>query len=136
MEKTINQMLIIFGASGDLTARKLIPALYNLYKNKHIPENFVVLGASRSAMTDAAFRKKVVQDSKYLEEKIGNEDKSFIAKFSDKLHYEDIGSDYDTDYSALAKRIKDLNKKEGTDDNFIFYLSTPPVFTRPLQKSF
>lgn len=58
MEKTINQMLIIFGASGDLTARKLIPALYNLYKNKHIPENFVVLGASRSAMTDAAFRKK------------------------------------------------------------------------------
>jgi glucose-6-phosphate 1-dehydrogenase len=126
MEKTINQMLVIFGASGDLTARKLIPALYNLYKNNHIPENFVVLGASRSAMTDAAFRKKVVQESTYLKEKIGNEDKGFIKKFSDKLHYEDIGDDYDTDYSALAKRIKDLNKKEGTDDNFIFYLSTPP----------
>jgi glucose-6-phosphate 1-dehydrogenase len=60
MKKTQNQMLIIFGASGDLTARKLIPALFNLYKGKHLPENFVVMGVSRSSMTDDDFRKKVL----------------------------------------------------------------------------
>ncbi|MGY8915547.1 MAG: hypothetical protein ACKVJF_10770, partial [Flavobacteriales bacterium] len=47
MNKTANQMLVIFGASGDLTARKLVPAIFNLYKGKHLPENFMVLGASR-----------------------------------------------------------------------------------------
>jgi len=69
MKKTQNQMLVIFGASGDLTARKLIPALFNLFKAKQLPENFVVLGASRSNMSDDAFRDKVVMESKYLKEK-------------------------------------------------------------------
>ena len=60
MNKTENQILVIFGASGDLTARKLVPALFNLHQADQLPENFIVLGASRSDMTDSAFRKKVV----------------------------------------------------------------------------
>ena len=70
MKKTDNQMLVIFGASGDLTARKLIPSLFNLYLAKQLPENFVVLGVSRSNLSDEAFRDRVVYESKYLKEKI------------------------------------------------------------------
>ena len=60
MKKTEAQMLVIFGASGDLTARKLVPALFNLFVAQQLPKNFVVLGVSRSNLTDADFRKKVV----------------------------------------------------------------------------
>ena len=67
MPKTENQLLVIFGASGDLTARKLVPALYKLYKDKHLSEHFVVLGVARSFMTDEQFRKQVALESKYLD---------------------------------------------------------------------
>lgn len=58
MEKADAQMLLIFGASGDLTTRKLIPALYELYVRNLLPENFVILGAARTVLTDDEFRKK------------------------------------------------------------------------------
>ena len=135
MNKTDNQMLIIFGASGDLTARKLIPALFNLYKGGHLPEKFVVLGVSRSDMTDGEFRKKVVNESKYLKERVGKEANGFIETFANKLFYEDLGSNYDTDYHQLGTRISDLNTKYGTDDNYIFYLSTPPSLYEVIPKN-
>ena len=52
MEKADAQMLLIFGASGDLTTRKLIPALYELYVRNLLPENFVILGAARTVLTN------------------------------------------------------------------------------------
>ena len=127
MDKTANQMLIIFGASGDLTTRKLIPAIYNLYKGKHLPQNFVVLGASRSDWNDADFRKNVVEESPYLEDKLKNEDQSFIKGFCDKLFYHELSSDQDADFSSLNERITSLNKEHGTDENYIFYFSVPPA---------
>jgi glucose-6-phosphate 1-dehydrogenase len=135
MNKTANQMLIIFGASGDLTARKLVPALFNLYKGKHLPQNFVVLGASRSNMTDGEFRDKVVHESTYLKDKINKGNADFVKVFADKLFYEDLGKEYDTDYDQLSKRITSLNKEFGTDDNYIFYLSTPPNLYEAIAKN-
>ncbi|NNE03250.1 MAG: glucose-6-phosphate dehydrogenase [Eudoraea sp.] len=126
MDKTENQMLIIFGASGDLTARKLIPALFNLYKGKHLPKNFVVLGVSRSNLTDEAFREKVVEESSYLENDLNGHRDTFIKEFSNKLFYQDLGESYDTDYTELANRVRMLNASYHTNFNFIFYLSTPP----------
>ncbi len=128
-------MLVIFGASGDLTARKLIPALYNLYLGNHLPENFVVLGVSRSDLTDGEFRKKVVLESSYLSDKIDKKSEAFVKKFSDSLFYEDLGREYDTSYDRLGKRIADLNTKYGTDNNYIFYLSTPPGIYEPIAKN-
>jgi glucose-6-phosphate 1-dehydrogenase len=135
MDRTSNQMLVIFGASGDLTARKLIPALFNLYKNGHLPENFVVLGVSRSNLTDDDFRKKVVLESKYLKDKISGEENNFITSFGDKLFYEDLGKDYDTSYESLERRIIELNTQFSTDHNCIFYLSTPPSLYEPIAKN-
>jgi glucose-6-phosphate 1-dehydrogenase len=126
MDKTESQMLIIFGASGDLTARKLIPALFNLFKGKYLPRNFLVLGVSRSPLSDDDFRKKVATQSAYLKEDLKGTGADFLNEFAGKLFYQDIGNSYDTDYTALAERIQALNIAHKTADNFIFYLSTPP----------
>ena len=103
MKRTPKQMLIIFGASGDLTARKLVPALFNLFRGQHLPENFVVLGASRSNLTDEAFRKKVVYESEYLKNELSENNIDFIKDFSEKIFYEDLGGAYDTEYSNLKR---------------------------------
>ncbi|MEA1786915.1 glucose-6-phosphate dehydrogenase [Arenibacter sp. GZD96] len=133
--KTTNQMLVIFGASGDLTARKLIPALYNLYKGGHLPEHFVVLGTSRSNLTDGEFRKKVVLESMYLKDDLKDKADDFINTFADKLFYQDLGEGYDVRFDKLATRISDLNKKFQTDHNYIFYLSTPPNLYETIAKN-
>ncbi|WP_405397434.1 glucose-6-phosphate dehydrogenase [Maribacter sp. Asnod2-G09] len=135
MKKTENQMLVIFGASGDLTARKLIPAIFNLYKGNDLPDNFVVLGVSRSDLGDLKFRNKVVLESPYLEKERKEFDADYIQKFADKLFYEDLGSDYDTSYERLEKRISDLDQKYGTAGNHMFYLSTPPSLYEPIAKN-
>jgi glucose-6-phosphate 1-dehydrogenase len=135
MKKTENQMLVIFGASGDLTARKLVPSLFNLFAANQLPKNFIVLGASRSDMTDTVFRKKVVLKSKYLKEKIANKTDVEIEEFASKFFYEDLGSDYDTDYSRLKKRVEDLNNKYHTGGNIMYYLSTPPTLYEPIAKN-
>lgn len=127
MKKTENQMLVIFGASGDLTARKLIPALFNLHLAKQLPKNFVVLGVSRSDLTDEVFRDRVVHSSDYLKDKLKKLDKLEIEGFANKLFYEDLGDGYDTDYAGLRKRVEGLKKSHDTSGNIIYYLSTPPT---------
>ena len=128
-------MLIIFGASGDLTARKLIPAIYNLYKGGHLPENYVVLGASRSEWTDDDFRDSVVRESAYLADQLKGVDQQFMEKFTDKLFYHELGDDQDNDYSPLKARITALNEAHKTGGNYIFYLSVPPAAYNQIAKN-
>ncbi|MFA7358749.1 MAG: glucose-6-phosphate dehydrogenase, partial [Bacteroidales bacterium] len=59
MKKPQDLILVIFGASGDLTVRKLIPALFNLFMKEQMPEHFVVLGLGRTAMDDEHFRQQM-----------------------------------------------------------------------------
>lgn len=126
MKKIENQLLVIFGASGDLTVRKLIPALLNLYKDGHLSKNFAILGTSRSNLTDDEFRKKVVTESQFLKDDISGEAKEFIKSFADRIFYQDLGSSYDGPFDSLKERIDSLNAELKLDDNCIFYLSTPP----------
>ncbi|MEL7005700.1 MAG: glucose-6-phosphate dehydrogenase, partial [Bacteroidota bacterium] len=133
MKKIDNQILIIFGASGDLTARKLIPALYDLYKGDYLPDNYIILGTSRSDLGDEEFRRRVLLESKYID--VANEDQELINNFSKKIYYQDLGEDYTSDYSTLGARINDLNEEFQTDHNYIFYLSTPPGVYKGIAKS-
>ncbi|MEN8798781.1 MAG: glucose-6-phosphate dehydrogenase, partial [Flavobacteriaceae bacterium] len=135
MNKTENQMLIIFGASGDLTARKLIPALYDLFLGGFLPENFAILGTSRSNLSDKEFREKVVTKSPYLKDQMSNGDKDRLKQFSGMLYYQDIGGDYNDDYGGLRDRIEKLNTDLGTNGNYIFYLSTPPDIYETIAKN-
>ena len=135
MNNTDNQLLLIFGASGDLTKRKLVPAIYNLLENNQLPENFVVLGASRTNMSDNDFRKSVVFENKFLKEKIESLSNEQVQKFANHFYYQDLGSDYDTSYETLNKKVKELQQKYNTGENVIYYLSTPPSLFEPVAKN-
>ncbi len=117
MKQAKSQILVIFGASGDLTKRKLIPALFELYKQKMIPENFAVLGASRTELSDDAFRRRA---DEFIE------DHALLVEFKSKLFYQSVKTDNASDLLPLKNRLERLSKDLGIDQNYIFYLSTPP----------
>ncbi len=117
MKDTKDQILVIFGASGDLTKRKLVPALYSLFKQKLLPEKFVVLGASRTKMSDDEFREKT---DEFLPTGENTDD------FKQKLYYQPIADKKADDLIPLKDRLKELTTSLDIPENYIFYLSTPP----------
>ncbi len=125
LTKPNNQVLVIFGASGDLTYRKLIPSVFDLYKQRLLPGNFAVLGVSRSKLTDDSFREKMIEGihnfSSFKE--INNEE---VNEFVQLLHYLSIDTEKAEDYSQLKERLHKIDEDHQTEGNYIFYLSTPP----------
>ncbi len=118
MKQTENQILIIFGASGDLTKRKLIPALYHLFKQNLLPEKFAVLGASRSKLSDNDFRTKVEEFLPKDEE---------LDSFKKMLFYQPVLTNTADDLIPLKNRLQQISADLQIDKNFVFYLSTPPL---------
>lgn len=125
MAKATPHILVIFGASGDLTFRKLIPAVYDLYKGNFLPESFAVLGVSRTGFSDEAFRKKVVFNNELFEEALDKEAQK-IKEFSEKLFYTSLNTKSPKEYISLRKRLEELDSSNNTESNYIYYLSTPP----------
>lgn len=120
--QTDNNCIVIFGASGDLTHRKLIPALYNLYKIGRLSENFSVLGVARSDLNDETFRKKM------REALIHNEETTpeTLDAFCSHLYYQAVNTSDAQDYGKLVSRLDDLHDKYQTCGNTFYYMSTPP----------
>jgi glucose-6-phosphate 1-dehydrogenase len=83
-----NNTIVIFGASGDLTHRKLIPAFYHLYVNDLLPQDFAILGASRTEFTDQAFRDKMKQALLANSET----DEARLSGFCDHLYYQPLNT--------------------------------------------
>jgi glucose-6-phosphate 1-dehydrogenase len=115
--------LVIIGASGDLTTRKLIPSLFNLYLNNGLPSPFVILGCSRTKMDDDGFRNRI---EKALSEG-GSIDREKWKRFAKSLFYRCIEYDDPSSYVNLAKSLQSLDREHGTKGNRIFYLSIPPT---------
>jgi glucose-6-phosphate 1-dehydrogenase len=115
-------ILVIFGASGDLTARKLIPAVYNLFKTKLLPEDFCILGVSRTEFSDEEYVRKAIFENAHLKKA----EKSDLEKFSRKVFYQSLETTDPTSYKNLRARIEELDRKMNAAGNIIFYLSTPP----------
>ncbi|MDX9702367.1 MAG: glucose-6-phosphate dehydrogenase [Candidatus Auribacterota bacterium] len=115
--------MIIFGASGDLTNRKLIPSLFHLMCHGLLPDKFYILGCGRTEYTDSQFKYTVAGR---LEQLDLQHDTSCREKFLDRCFY--LQGDYgeDTMYSDLKNRIEQLDNTCNTGSNHIFYLSTPP----------
>ena len=120
--QTDNNCIVIFGASGDLTHRKLIPALYNLYKIGRLSENFSVLGVARSELNDETFREKM------REALIHNEETTpeTLDAFCSHLYYQAVNTSDAQDYGKLVPRLDDLHDKYKTCGNTLYYMSTPP----------
>ncbi|MCK4747747.1 MAG: glucose-6-phosphate dehydrogenase, partial [Bacteroidales bacterium] len=114
MFKPSNHILVIFGASGDLTRRKLIPALSELKKLDLLPEKFGVLGIGRTSYNDQSYREMI---SNHLDDDAG---------ILDMLYYHAMDPEKAEAYHGLASRLDEITLELGTDPNYIFYLATPP----------
>jgi len=127
-------VLVIFGASGDLTARKLVPALYELDQRRQLPDGLCVLGVSRTEMTDDAFRDR-------MREAVSKHAHAFDADrysaFARRLHYFAGDAVRPEAYPALVRRIEALGAERGIarsqgGPNVLFYLSVAPELYEPI----
>ncbi|MDH3256891.1 MAG: glucose-6-phosphate dehydrogenase (NADP(+)), partial [Nitrospinota bacterium] len=125
MDQPENCIIVIFGASGDLTQRKLVPALFDLYRKKLLPEGFAVLGVSRTSLTDTAFRNQIAESLTDHSAKTAA-DKTTIKNFLKRLHYLTIDTAKSEHYKKLNTRLKSLDAQYHVNGNFIFYLSISP----------
>ncbi len=118
------QCLVIFGASGDLTHRKLVPALFELYKQRRLPSEFALLGCARRKWTDNIFREKMKES---LKGKVSENPKEW-EKFSSCLFYEPVDLEKPNDVIELKKRLEEIDRIKATHSNRTFYLSVSPKF--------
>jgi glucose-6-phosphate 1-dehydrogenase len=125
MENPKNLILVIFGASGDLTARKLIPALFSLRSQNLLPEEYTILGIGRTKITTEQFREKMNSAILSFSEGVvpGTEK---ISAFTGELHYLSMNTSLKTDYEKLKVILKEYDSKNSIGGNYIFYLATPP----------
>lgn len=116
--------VVIFGASGDLTRRKLVPALFNLFQQELLASGFSVLGSSRSAMGNHEFRREMGASMK----EFGSDevDDNVWSSFSEGLFYEPSDPSDPSSYDRLLERLQEIDQERGTSGNRLFYLSTPP----------
>ena len=125
--------MVIFGASGDLTSRKLIPGLYELYGRGLLPDRFAVLGAGRTAMSDEQFRTAMADAmAAALAEDTGDRARPDRDRFLGALHYQQFDPAAAAAYEELGKRLTAVAAKAGTGGNVLYYLATPPSLFEPI----
>ena len=117
-------VLVIFGASGDLTQRKLIPALYNLALEKRLPERFAVVGYARSEMTDESFRDKMREAVKEFS-RTGLKDDVW-QQFANTLYYVRGGYEDHEGFQKLKEFVEGFDRGSRVLPARVFYLATPP----------
>ena len=114
-------VMIIFGASGDLTKRKLMPALYSLYKDNRLPEGFAILGIGRTDYADETYRDYILNELEHFvtPAEVG------MKEFCTHLHYLSMDPAIEEGYGTLDSRLQEITG-EKEPDNLLFYLATPP----------
>ena len=118
-------IIFIFGGSGDLTKRKLIPALYNLFLDKFLPEKYLVVGVGRSAMNDDEYRGKLLSGIKEFSRRKEELDQKW-AEFSQHLSYQSHDLEDEQSYKAIYNWISEKGAEWNSQPNVIFYLSVAP----------
>lgn len=120
-------VVVIFGATGDLTARKLLPALYNLAREGQLPAHFATVGFARRSKKNEEFRQEMLDAVnqfsrvKPVEENVWN-------NFNNQIYYHTSNFDDDEGYEKLKALLDEIDKNHGTKGNRVFYLSTQPSF--------
>jgi glucose-6-phosphate 1-dehydrogenase len=118
-------VMVIFGATGDLSGRKLLPALYNLSRQRSLPAGFAVVGAAMDELSDDAFRKRA-SDKIHQFSRTQPIDDRVLDAFLSSLSYVKVDFSRLDDFTALAKRLQDLDNTNHIPGNRIFYCATPP----------
>jgi glucose-6-phosphate 1-dehydrogenase len=124
---------VIFGALGDLTKRKLLPALYNMRVNGMLSRDFAIVGVGRQEMDDEAFRSLMSRNLRAFA--TGPVEERVWETFIDGLHY--VRGDFEDPqtYRAIAERLEEAEREHGTRGNAIFYLATPPQAFAPVVRN-
>jgi glucose-6-phosphate 1-dehydrogenase len=123
-------IIVIFGASGDLTKRKLAPALYNLAKDRLLPDRFAVVGFARRDGSTETFRQTM--GTEVTEHAGGRIDSGIWKGLEERLYYQrgDLASA--EDFAGLEKTLTDLDARHQTQGNILFYLATAPDLFAPV----
>ena len=116
-------VIVIFGASGDLTKRKLIPSLYDLYLSKQLPDQIAVMGISRTKMSDDDFRERLTE---WVQKFSNGFTPESWAQFAKSIHYHPADSTQSDHFPGIKKRIAEVAQEHGTGQNILFYLSMAP----------
>jgi glucose-6-phosphate 1-dehydrogenase len=117
--------VILFGASGDLAKRKVIPAMYDLAQHNSLGERYAIIGFARTQMTDESFRTTIGEAAKTISE-VGPIEPAKWDEFSSNLFYSAGEYGNPDSYTRLAKRLAEIDKEKNLGGNRLFYLSTPP----------
>ena len=118
--------VVIFGASGDLTKRKLVPALYNLARQRLLPDSFAIVGVATSELGTDAFRERLDREARdHVEQGLDAETWSWLLSRVTYLpgNFRDPAT-----YQRLVTVLNQVDAERGIGGNFVFYLATPPAF--------
>ena len=118
-------VIVIFGASGDLTHRKLIPALFDLFQAGLVTRHFAVLGFARSQLSNDDFRRTARDGIEHYSSGVMTSSRSW-EEFSSCLHYMSGQFNEPASYQLLRERLDKIDAAHGTQCNRVFYLATPP----------
>ena len=119
-------VMVIFGAAGDLTKRKLFPALLNLADGKMLSDNFAIIGMARAEKTTEQFREELTNEIK--EFATGDVDPKDWEWFVQRTHYLQGNFDDSDSYTRLKQQLEEVNTKFNTGGNYLFYLATAPEY--------
>jgi glucose-6-phosphate 1-dehydrogenase len=125
-------VIVIFGATGDLAKRKLYPSIFNLYKKNKIDEEFAVVGVARSELSNEVFRDNVISS---ITNNSNSEDDELIKKFSKHFYYLPFDVTNANSYQQLKHLLTDLEKDFEVPGNRLFYLAMAPEFFGTIAKN-
>ncbi len=117
--------IVIFGANGDLTRRKLMPALYSLASERRLPPGFALIGTSRSPLTDDEFRDKMRASLAQFSGQTPLDDEIWKA-FANTLFYVAGDTGDPALYRKIGDKLASLERRFETGGNVLFYLSLQP----------
>jgi glucose-6-phosphate 1-dehydrogenase len=120
-------VFVIFGGTGDLNARKLAPALYNLFLDGWLPKQFSIIGTGRTKLTDEEFRRNLNEGINNFS-RSGKADKEKWAEFEKNIYYQVSDAKDAETYKEFGKRIDAHNTEWKTNANVIYYLAVSPTF--------
>ncbi|MBS1745616.1 MAG: glucose-6-phosphate dehydrogenase [Bacteroidetes bacterium] len=126
-------IIFIFGGSGDLTQRKLTPALYNLFIDGWMPDQFSIVGIGRSIYSDDKFREHLLDGIKQFSRR-KDEQNGKWKDFSERISYLQMDVDDDAAYKGLAEKVKAYEAQCGFHPNVIFYLAVAPQLVPDIAK--
>jgi glucose-6-phosphate 1-dehydrogenase len=118
-------IFIIFGGTGDLNARKITPALFNLFLDGWLPDQFLIIGTGRTKLTDSAFRAFVIGRGQFFSRR-GKADEQKWKEFSQHINYQPADIKDAASYAPFVERIKACENEWKVEANIIYYLAVAP----------